>query len=173
MKNPFMSSDDEVKGDEADREHAGGRADAGSDKATDDETKDADYRDDPSLLAASSDYAQRGTTNQYAGQSPGDESGDYASGRESRGMHSGSQEQWRGAAAAPSDGAGRDEAPSLEAEQSATHHSEAYGDVPSRSADPGQSSYGGFNNEGPSPHDAPQQKASDESGPSDEAVSKP
>ena len=171
MQNPFKSSDDGVKTDEADRENAGGRTDAESDAATDAEAKDADYRDDPSELAASSDYAQRGTTNQYSGQSPGDESGNFAGGRESRGMHSGSQEQWRGAAAAPSDAGGDGAAGAPQGEQG----DEAYGDVPSRSADQGQSSYGGFKNEGPSPHDASQQKAAehDDSKADDEATPKP
>lgn len=121
MQNPFKSSDEGVKTDEADREHAGGRADAGSDAATEAENKDADYRDDPSELAASSDYAQRGTTNQYSGQSPGDESGNFASGRESRGMHSGSQEQWRGAKPETAD-SGREAPP-------APKDGESHGDV--------------------------------------------
>ena len=166
MKNPFKSDDqDETR-------------DAASDKKSD----SAEYRDDPSLFSQSSDYAQRGTTNQYSGQSPGDESGNYASGRDSRGAHSGSQEQWRDpsaaqtAAAPTSQGDASSAAPSGDDQRApahdTSHDGEAYGDVQSRSADPGQSSYGGFTNEGPTDNDAAQQKASDRGKPaSDEADS--
>ena len=90
-----------------------------------------EYRDDPKDFGKSSDYAQGASSSRTAGGGPTDSTSKLAG-------EKGSQEDWRGGGSAgddhkPDDG--------------------GYGDVPSRSADPGQSSYGGFKDEGPVPDD--------------------
>ena len=154
MHNPFKS--DEGKPDQSGGDEQSN--DDGSVRKTDD-----DYKDDAADFGASSDYAQRGRTNQYDGGSPESGSSNFEGGTAGKGNNAGSQEQWRGTATehAMSEKAAGDEA---EAEPS-DRDEEAYGDVPSRSADAGQSSHGGLGNEGPPPHDGAQQKASDDTRP--------
>ena len=91
-----------------------------------------EYRDDPKEFGKSSDYAQGATSSRTAGGGPADSTNRLAG-------EKGSQEDWRG-----------DRQP---ADDDRGPGSGGYGDVPSRSADPGQSSYGGFKDEGPVPDD--------------------
>lgn len=116
-----------------------------------------DYRDDPKEFGKSSDYAQGASSSRTAGGGPTDSTSKLAG-------EKGSQEDWRGGEQ-PADG---DRGPD----------SGGYGDVPSRSADPGQSSYGGFKDEGPVPEDVlhaqkPETAGDGDAGHDDLSTSKP
>ncbi len=96
---------------------------------------DDDYRDDPNEMGQSSDYAQHGTPGRYSGNGPDETPSQYDDAAPGKGNNAGSQADWRGG-------------PAADGEPKATDEN---GELQSRSADPGQGSYGGFKNEGPGP----------------------
>lgn len=100
-------------------------SDAGSDAGRD------TYRDDPELLGQSSDVANRGSSSRTSGDSPGQSSDPGIARKGVQDWKVGPKSEAGGAVEEAADDDSGDE-------------------VKSRSADPGQSSYGGFKNEGPS-----------------------
>lgn len=112
-----------------------------------DATAGADaIRDDPAEFGQSSEYVQTGTTGRYAGGGP-EESAAMA-GRDGKGNNAGSQDWQHPQSAAPADH-----------ESTKTADDPMNAEVTSRSADPGQSSYGGFEGEGTSPNNESDEKS--------------
>ena len=95
---------------------------------------ESEYKDDPKAFAQSSDLATRGETGEYAGGGVDDSSANFTPAK--------GEQAWQKAGVESS----QEGADKPDAKPDAKHDDEK---VESRSADSGQSSYGGFKNEGP------------------------
>ena len=106
-------------------------------RSNDQEDPEDDYRDDPGEFGLSSDLARTGTSGITTGGGPDDSSKDPAGTSPGAGNNAGSQEDWRGAKAAP------------RATEWKPKDAEDVGGVPGKSADPGQSGPDSASDESP------------------------